>query len=560
MFLNLTHSSSLRALNQNFDVLSIHSSQPNTHCEARVTPARGISALFTGLLVILFACLPAAMFGAKSTGAAGVLTSPAPAGTLPGSSVTFQWSAGTNVAEYCLHLNTQPGNPDDPSATRIYASGKITGTSVTVNNVPTNGTALYAILGSEYNGSWHYVTYSYTEASPASSGVPALSLSTASLAFGSVALNTPTSQAVTLSSTGTAAVTVNAGAIAGSGFTVSGATFPLTLNPGQTAALSVQFDPTVAGAATGALTLTSNSSTGSSVVVSLSGTGTGVPVISGLTCASGSMTSAGTDNCTVTLSSPAQSGGFLVMLGSSSSAVTVPSAATVASGSSSSVFAATVTAVSSAQSVTLTAYTNGVSVSYALQLGAASQALSVNTTAISFGDVNLNSPSTQSVTLTSTGTASVTISAATVAGTGFSLAGAALPITLAPNQTATLSVQFDPTAAGAATGSLTIASTSSANPTVAVSLTGTGESTAYEVNLSWNAPSSSTDPVAGYNVYRAPSGSTSYQQINTSMLTQTEYTDTSVQDGQTYDYIVESVDDSGATSAPSNMASLTIPQ
>jgi len=81
----------------------------------------------------------------------------------------------------------------------------------------------------------------------------------------------------------------------------------------------------------------------------------------------------------------------------------------------------------------------------------------------------------------------------------------------------------------------------------------------YEVNLTWTAPSSSSDPVTGYNVYRSPSGSSSYQLINTSVITQAAYTDTTVQVGQTYDYIVESVDASGNLSAPSNMAAVTIP-
>jgi fibronectin type 3 domain-containing protein len=47
--------------------------------------------------------------------------------------------------------------------------------------------------------------------------------------------------------------------------------------------------------------------------------------------------------------------------------------------------------------------------------------------------------------------------------------------------------------------------------------------------------------------------------LNTSAITQTSYVDTSAQAGQTYDYIVESVDASGVTSTPSNMASATIP-
>jgi fibronectin type 3 domain-containing protein len=42
-------------------------------------------------------------------------------------------------------------------------------------------------------------------------------------------------------------------------------------------------------------------------------------------------------------------------------------------------------------------------------------------------------------------------------------------------------------------------------------------------------------------------------------LDQTTYVDTSVQDGQSYDYIVESVDAVGVTSTPSNTATVVIP-
>ena len=92
-----------------------------------------------------------------------------------------------------------------------------------------------------------------------------------------------------------------------------------------------------------------------------------------------------------------------------------------------------------------------------------------------------------------------------------------------------------------------------------IALTGTGEtaSSSNQVNLTWDAPTTSSDPVAGYNVYRSPSGSSSYQQLNASAITQTSYVDTTAQTGQTYEYIVESVDASGVTSAPSNMAGVS---
>lgn len=191
--------------------------------------------------------------------------------------------------------------------------------------------------------------------------------------------------------------------------------------------------------------------------------------------------------------------------------------------------------------------------------GSGTATLSVNATTIAFGSVNLNTPATQSVMLTSTGTTAVTISAASVTGTGFSISGATYPFTLNPNQTATLFVAFDPTVTGSATGQLRIVSNSSSGATTVVSLTGTGQSIAYDVNLSWNAPVSSTDPVAGYNVFRSPTGTAAYQQLNTSIVTITSYVDGNVQNGTSYEYIVESVDASGGSSVPSNTFTAAIP-
>jgi len=284
------------------------------------------------------------------------------------------------------------------------------------------------------------------------------------------------------------------------------------------------------------------------------------PTLSGFSCTSASMTGAGTDACTVTLSAAAASGGFVVNLSSTSSAASVPTSVTVAAGATSVSFNATVSSVSAAQAVTLTADAGTTSKTFSLQLNAAVPTLSVNATTVAFGNVNLNTPSTQSVTLSSTGSAAVTVSSAAVTGTGFSVSGATFPLTLNPNQSATLSVQFDPTAAGAATGQLTITSNSSTNPTDVVSLSGTGQAASYEVNLSWNAPSSSSDPVAGYNVYRSPSGSSSYQLMGSVSSNQLAYTDTnSIQNGLAYDYMVESVDASGNESSPSNTATVSIP-
>jgi fibronectin type 3 domain-containing protein len=137
------------------------------------------------------------------------------------------------------------------------------------------------------------------------------------------------------------------------------------------------------------------------------------------------------------------------------------------------------------------------------------------------------------------------------------MSGVTFPVTLSPGQAATLNVEFDPTTAVAATGQLTITSNSSTGATTVIGLSGTGE--AQEVDLTWNAPSGSSVLIAGYHVYRSTTGSTSYQLLNSSEDTQTAYTDTTVQGGQTYAYIVKSVDPQGVESAPSNTIDVSVP-
>jgi hypothetical protein len=202
---------------------------------------------------------------------------------------------------------------------------------------------------------------------------------------------------------------------------------------------------------------------------------------------------------------------------------------------------------------------NTASVSVTLTVNQGISTLSINATSIAFGNVALNQPATQTLTLSSTGTSSVTVNSAVLAGAGFTLSGTAFPTTLAPGQTATAGVQFDPTVVGAASGTLTISSTSSSNPTATIGITGTGTAVSYAVDLSWDAPVDSTDPVAGYNIYRSPGGSSTYQLLNSSVEGLTAYVDSTVQIGTAYDYIVESVDASGVESVPTSPVAVTIP-
>jgi hypothetical protein len=219
-------------------------------------------------------------------------------------------------------------------------------------------------------------------------------------------------------------------------------------------------------------------------------------------------------------------------------------------------------AVTSNQSVILTASEGGTSATFVLTLsaGAASTpGLKVSATQVAFGGVTDNSTATQPVTLTSTGNAALTISAVTVTGQGFSQTGLSFPATLNPSQSATLDLQFDPTTAGTATGTVTIISNASNGSAVTIGLTGTGQaSSSYAVDLNWQAPASSSDAVTGYNIYRA-TGSGSYQLLNTSVNQPTSYSDATVQSGTTYNYEVTSVDGSGVESARSSVYTASIP-
>ena len=301
---------------------------------------------------------------------------------------------------------------------------------------------------------------------------PTLSISATSVSFDNVEVNTTATQLVTLTSTGTAPVTTSAATLTGVGFTQSGATFPVILNPGQTATLKVQFHPATTGEVTGQLTIVSNSSTGATAVIGLSGNVT--PVLNALSCSFTSMTGLVMDACTVTLNAAAPNGGQSVSLTSSNAAVTLPTTVTVPANGTSAEFTATASPVGTAEAVTLTASVGSVSKSFVLQLNSAAPTLSINATSVGFGNVVVNSAATQSVTLTSTGTAPVTISAATLTGVGFTVSGSTFPVTLSPGQTATLEVQFDPGTTGVAAGQLTVTSNSSTGGRAVISLSGTG--------------------------------------------------------------------------------------
>jgi hypothetical protein len=117
-------------------------------------------------------------------------------------------------------------------------------------------------------------------------------------------------------------------------------------------------------------------------------------------------------------------------------------------------------------------HSNTVTISLAGTATVAGQ-LVTSPTSFAFGNVQDGSSTTLSETLTNTGGSTLTISGATASGTGFTLSGLSVPVTLTAGQSTSFSVKFAPTTAGAASGSLTISSNGS-NPNLSIPLSGTG--------------------------------------------------------------------------------------
>lgn len=81
------------------------------------------------------------------------MISPANGSTLAGSSVVFNWKVTSG--EYYLYVGTTVGG------NQLFSQGQ-SGTSQTVNNLPTDGRKIYVRLWTKVNGSWKHNDYTYT--------------------------------------------------------------------------------------------------------------------------------------------------------------------------------------------------------------------------------------------------------------------------------------------------------------------------------------------------------------------------------------------------------------
>ena len=154
---------------------------------------------------------------------------------------------------------------------------------------------------------------------------------------------------------------------------------------------------------------------------------------------------------------------------------------------------------------------------------------------LSPGSASLSTSATQQFTATVTGSSNTAVTWSATGGT-ISTGG----LYTAPSTAGTFTVKATSVAD----------STKSASASVTVSVP-----VQHSATLSWSSGSA----VIGYNVYRGSTTGGPYTMINTSLNAPADYVDLSVQAGQTYFYVVTSVDSGGVESLFSSQVQALIP-
>ncbi|MDQ5807419.1 MAG: choice-of-anchor D domain-containing protein, partial [Actinomycetota bacterium] len=436
-------------------------------------------------------------------GAAGVLSFPFGVGLGDGAVyVTERFNARVSVLgtdggfarAFGRMVNPAPtGNPDVCTAAttcRAAAQGDTAAQFMEPMGVGVSGTKIYVADRLNHRIAVYRVPRTEISRDPATLG------------FGKqdIGAGPTAAQSSTITNTGTETVTLSALTLAGDSgqFTrLTGASgdcaATLVLEPGQTCAVRLRFDPTTAGAKTAELTVTSNAP---AITVALTGTGVQTQLSrSPAALAFGprdvddgpagdqatTLTNAGTE--TVVLSGLALTGDSTQFTRLAGLPGDCGATTQLTAGQTCSLRFRFDPTTTGAKAATLTVTSNAATLTVALSGSGTQTQLAVAPATLAFGsrDVDNGPAADQSSTVTNTGTEPVTLSGVALTGdsTQFTrLTGApgdcAATTQLAAGQTCSLRVRFDPSTTGPKAATVTV--TSSA-PTVTVALSGRGSRT-----------------------------------------------------------------------------------
>ncbi len=314
-----------------------------------------------------------------------------------------------------------------------------------------------------------------------------------SLAFGGVTVGTTASLSAELRNNGTAACAISALTVTGAGFSLGSAApaLPAQIAAGETLSVPVGYSPASVGPSSGSLTVASNDPDTPAATIALTGSGQQAAAcdltVNPSSVAFGSVTQGTTSTRTVTVSNAGSANCTVNSLSVTGTDLALGAAApdvpaTLIPGGSLAVPVAYAPTGAGPDSGTLAIAStdpNEAVISVGLSgTGALAPVcnIQVSPLSLSFGGVPLGSTVTRSTTITNTGTAECTLGSPSTSGTSeFSLgAAAALPPTLGPGAAATLSLVYTPADLGDDAGTLTINSGDPDQPSISVSLTGSG--------------------------------------------------------------------------------------
>ena len=387
---------------------------------------------------------------------------------------------------------------------------------------------------------------------------PELVSSATNLKFGGVSLGNKETQVIVLTNVGTSSVTLSAISVSGSEFSASGPKIPLIVEKGASVAVDITFAPTVSGWVERQLTFTSNA-TDPELVVHIVGRGvTSEPLVAvpaSLSFGNVTVGSEATLGVSVTnSSSSAQTILGFQAVGIGFSISDPPGPVVLDPGKTIKLNIAFAPKLAGLSAGSLFVYGPALDVPLSGTGTAATVAgqLSITPGSLNFGNVMVGTTDTQAASLKATG-GSVTVSSAASSASVFVLSGTVFPLTIDAGSSVQFKVAFTPQNAGSASATLSFSSDAT-NGAVKEPLAGTG--TAPQVKLTWTA---STSAVSGYNIYRRLAASGSYTKVNTSLDTDTWFTDTSVVPGKTYEYVTTAVNASGQESPYSTPAEIEVP-
>ena len=429
--------------------------------------------------------------------------------------------------------------------------------SLSVTFTPSSTGTDHATLSISSNASNSPFAVSLTGTTPTAGYLSA----PASLSLGSVAVGSSRTQALALSNSGGSSLTISGATVSGTGFSVSGLTFPYTLPAGGSASLSVSFTPSTAGTDNATLSISSNASN-SPVAVSLTGTTPTAGYLSApasLSLGSVAVGSSRTQALTLSNSGGSSltiSGATVSGTGFSVSGLTFPY--TLAAGGSASLSVIFTPSTAGTDIATLSLSSNAsdptVGVSLTGSGTTSSGTLGVTPGSMSFGSITIGTTQTQSGSLTASG-GSVTVSSSSSSNSAFTLGGVTLPVTLAAGQNLPFTVTFAPTSTATASANISFFTSNSTSASETAS--GSGATIQHTVDLSWSASTSTS--ISGYNVYRGTVSGGPYTRITSALDFSLNYSDSTVQSGKTYYYVTTAVDSSGAESSYSSQVQAVIP-